>query len=102
NITSVEVHRGAPGFAIYAAMKAALEHLTRTLAIEWADQLIRVNAIAVDAIATEGDEELGAAVGVGPGGSGYELPWPRFGDPGRVHGAGALAARPPRRLPAPP
>ena len=33
-ITSIEAHRAAPGYAVYAAMKAALTHLTRTLAVE--------------------------------------------------------------------
>ncbi len=36
NLTSIEAHQGAPGFAVYAAMKAALAQLTRTLALELA------------------------------------------------------------------
>ena len=32
NLTSVEAHRAAPGFAIYAAMKAAVASVTRSLA----------------------------------------------------------------------
>ena len=86
NITSVEAHRAAPGFAVYASMKAAIEQLSRSLALELADRWIRVNCISVDAIATEGDEELGAAVGVGAGGAGYEIPWPRFGEPDDMAG----------------
>jgi NAD(P)-dependent dehydrogenase (short-subunit alcohol dehydrogenase family) len=84
NITSVEAHRAAPGFAIYASMKAALEQLTRSLALELADRWIRVNCIAVDAIATEGDEELGMAVGTTP--DTYEIPWPRYGEPDDMAG----------------
>ena len=34
NITSIEAHRAAPGFAIYSAMKAAVANLTQTLALE--------------------------------------------------------------------
>jgi NAD(P)-dependent dehydrogenase (short-subunit alcohol dehydrogenase family) len=84
NITSVEAHRAAPGFAIYASMKAALEQLTRSLALELADRWIRVNAIAVDAIATEGDHDLAEAVGGLP--DQYEIPWPRYGGPDDMAG----------------
>jgi len=60
NITSIEAYQAAPGFAIYGAMKAALEHLTRTLALEFAPLGIRVNAIAPDAIPTGGDADVRA------------------------------------------
>jgi NAD(P)-dependent dehydrogenase (short-subunit alcohol dehydrogenase family) len=62
NITSIEAFRAAPGFGIYAAMKAAVESLTRTLALELSDRRIRVNCIAPDAIPTEGDAGLAEAV----------------------------------------
>jgi NAD(P)-dependent dehydrogenase (short-subunit alcohol dehydrogenase family) len=52
NITSIEAHRAAPGFAVYAAMKAAVTSLTRTLAVELAPENIRVNTIAPDYIVT--------------------------------------------------
>ncbi|MDV8071031.1 SDR family oxidoreductase [Rhodococcus sp. IEGM 1366] len=61
NVTSVEAFRAAPGFAIYAAMKAGVEQLTRTLALELSDRRIRVNSVAPDAIPTPGDAELAAA-----------------------------------------
>jgi 3-oxoacyl-[acyl-carrier protein] reductase len=60
NLTSIEAHQAAPGFAIYGAMKAALAHLTRTLALELAPLGIRVNAIAPDAIPTGGDADVRA------------------------------------------
>ena len=58
NITSVEAFRAAPGFGVYGAMKAAVEHLTRTLALELSDRGIRVNTIAPDGLPTPGDGDL--------------------------------------------
>ena len=58
NITSIEGHRAAPGYAVYAAMKAAVTGLTRTLAVELAPDNIRVNTIAPDYIATPGLDSL--------------------------------------------
>jgi 3-oxoacyl-[acyl-carrier protein] reductase len=54
NITSIEAHRAAPGFAIYSAMKAALVSLTKSLALELGDRRIRVNCVAPDVIPTPG------------------------------------------------
>jgi 3-oxoacyl-[acyl-carrier protein] reductase len=62
NVTSVEAFRAAPGFSVYAAMKAAVEQLTRTLALELAERRIRVNCVAPDAIPTPGDAGLVEAV----------------------------------------
>jgi 3-oxoacyl-[acyl-carrier protein] reductase len=65
NVTSIEASRAAPGFGVYAAMKAAVESLTKTLALELAPRRIRVNAIAPDAMPTPGDESLADAVSQG-------------------------------------
>jgi NAD(P)-dependent dehydrogenase (short-subunit alcohol dehydrogenase family) len=53
-ITSIEAHRAGPGYAIYSAMKAAVENLSRSLALELGARGIRVNCIAPDAIPTPG------------------------------------------------
>jgi NAD(P)-dependent dehydrogenase (short-subunit alcohol dehydrogenase family) len=60
NVTSVHEHVPRPGFAFYAAAKAALGMLTRGLALEWAEHGIRVNAVAPGLTATERNEEAAA------------------------------------------
>jgi 3-oxoacyl-[acyl-carrier protein] reductase len=62
NITSIEAHRAAPNFAVYAAMKAAVTSLSRTLAVELAPEGIRVNTIAPDYIATPALSSLNQGV----------------------------------------
>lgn len=54
NVTSIEAARAAPGYAVYAACKAGINNLTRTLALEFAEHGIRVNAIAPDLTVTPG------------------------------------------------
>jgi 3-oxoacyl-[acyl-carrier protein] reductase len=48
NMTTIEAHRAAPGFAVYSAAKAAVEEFSRTLAVELAPDGIRVNCVAPD------------------------------------------------------
>jgi len=54
NLTSIEGHRAAPGYAVYAGMKSAVGNFARTLALELAPQGIRINNIAPDQTPTEG------------------------------------------------
>jgi len=63
NVTSVEAWHAAPGFAVYAAMKAAVEQFTKTLALELGGRGIRVNCVAPDMIPTPGDAGLTADSG---------------------------------------
>ena len=58
NLTSIEAHRAAPGYAVYSAMKAAVANLTKSLSLELADRRIRVNCIAPDDIPTPGVGQL--------------------------------------------
>ena len=46
NIASILGLRAASGRAAYVASKAALAHLTRAMALEWACHDIQVNALA--------------------------------------------------------
>ena len=50
--STVAVHFGMPGASIYAAGKAALNSLAKTLAVELAGRRIRVNVISPGPIAT--------------------------------------------------
>jgi NAD(P)-dependent dehydrogenase (short-subunit alcohol dehydrogenase family) len=53
NVSSGFVRFTTPGFSVYAAMKGALDVLTRFMAVELGARRIRVNAIAPGAIATD-------------------------------------------------
>ncbi|ADB62641.1 short-chain dehydrogenase/reductase SDR (plasmid) [Haloterrigena turkmenica DSM 5511] len=56
NISSVAGRDGAPQMSHYAASKAGMNNLTRTLAYEWAEYGVRVNGIMPGLIVTEGLE----------------------------------------------
>jgi 3-oxoacyl-[acyl-carrier protein] reductase len=65
NVASIEGVRAAPGYAAYAAAKAGVLNLTKTVALELAPHQIRVNAVAPDITWTEGLARLAAASGDG-------------------------------------
>jgi 2-deoxy-D-gluconate 3-dehydrogenase len=46
NVASTHALAGAPERSTYSISKAALVHMTRTLAVEWAPHGIRINAVA--------------------------------------------------------
>jgi NAD(P)-dependent dehydrogenase (short-subunit alcohol dehydrogenase family) len=56
NITSVHEHIPRPGFTFYAAAKAALGMVTRSMALELGEHGIRVNSVAPGVIATARNE----------------------------------------------
>lgn len=62
--TSIANEAGSPGFAVYAAAKAAARSLVRSAALELAEQGIRVNAISPGPIDTPGFGRWDAPAGL--------------------------------------
>jgi NAD(P)-dependent dehydrogenase (short-subunit alcohol dehydrogenase family) len=84
NLTTIEAHRAAPGFAVYSAAKAAVEQFARTLAVELAPEGIRVNNVAPDYTPTPNMERIsggGETPLSTPTGARIGIP---MGRPGRV------------------
>ena len=59
NVSTIEAHRAMPDMGVYGAMKAAVEHLTKTLAVELGPSGIRVNAVAPDIFPNQSTAALG-------------------------------------------
>jgi NAD(P)-dependent dehydrogenase (short-subunit alcohol dehydrogenase family) len=53
NVSSHQAQRAVPGCTPYVTAKAAIEGLTRALAVEYGPRGVRVNAVALGSIATE-------------------------------------------------
>jgi 2-deoxy-D-gluconate 3-dehydrogenase len=53
NISSIGSYFGTPGLGAYAAAKAGLNQLTRTMAVEWGPHNVQANAICPTVIMTE-------------------------------------------------
>ncbi len=66
NVSSHQAQRPVPGALPYATAKAAVEGLTRALAVDYGPRGIRVNAVALGSVTTgrlEADAATAAAVG---------------------------------------
>ena len=91
-IGSVSGSRPSPGSAAYGAAKAGLDHLARSLAVEWAPA-VRVNTLVLGMVRTEasalhyGDEAGVAAVG-------RTVPLGRLAEPEEVGEAVVFLASP--------
>jgi NAD(P)-dependent dehydrogenase (short-subunit alcohol dehydrogenase family) len=55
NFTTIEAHRGAATFSVYAGAKAGLTNFTRSLAVELGASNIRVNTLASDSTPSAGN-----------------------------------------------
>ena len=53
NVSSHQAQRAVPGCTPYVTAKAAIEGLTRALAVEYGGRGVRVNAVALGSVATE-------------------------------------------------
>jgi 3-oxoacyl-[acyl-carrier protein] reductase len=85
NLTTIEAHRAAPGFAVYSAAKAGVAHFARSLAVELAPEGIRVNNVAPDMTPTEGTAGIGMQ-GLDPEMVRIAIPMGRVGVPSDVSG----------------
>lgn len=63
NVSSHQAQRAVPGALPYVTAKAAVEGLTRALAVDYGPRGIRVNAVALGSITTERYESFLAAQG---------------------------------------
>jgi NAD(P)-dependent dehydrogenase (short-subunit alcohol dehydrogenase family) len=92
NIASMAAHRGWPRSAIYAVSKHGIVGLTKTLAAEWADRGVRVNAISPGFFPTElsksamSPERRASAIS--------RTPMGRFGELDELVGAAVFLASP--------
>jgi len=92
NVSTIEAFRAIPTRAVYSAFKAAITGFTRSLAVEYARNQIRVNAIAPDVTETL---QVPYSKWVGPDDEHLIPTWVplgRFGRPNDVAGAALFLA----------
>ena len=80
NLSTIASVNPVPNSVVYSASKAAIDTVTRALAIELAGRKIRVNAIAPGMTETEGFAALGLNLETAKA-MGVALPMGRFGKP---------------------
>jgi len=84
NVASVAALAGMPGRSNYTAAKAAIAGLTRTLAVEWAGEGIRVNAVGPGYVRTPFTDTLVAQGKLRAKGIERRTPLGRFAEPGEI------------------
>ncbi len=90
NIASLASHRGWQRAAVYAMSKAGVHSLTQTLAAEWAERGVRVNAISPGYFVT--DLNRATLVGERADRALMRTPMRRFGDTEELAGAAVYFA----------
>jgi len=96
NVSSAGAFLGTPGLGAYAASKAALNQLTRTMAVEWGPHGVQANAVCPTVILTE----MGRSIWDDPARAAERLakeqriPAHHFGVPDDVAGAVTFLAGP--------
>jgi NAD(P)-dependent dehydrogenase (short-subunit alcohol dehydrogenase family) len=94
SISSINAHVGSPELGPYSAAKAAIEGLTRTLAVEWAPDGIRVNAVAPGYV-TPPPSTLAARPRIVPEQpAASRIPLGRWGEPAEIAAVVAFLASP--------
>ena len=83
-ISSVNGHLGFGGRAAYCAAKAGVQGLVRSLAVEWAPQGVRVNAVSPGTIATEMQVKFMETGYASPELFLSRVPMKRFGEPREI------------------
>ncbi|WP_157220778.1 SDR family NAD(P)-dependent oxidoreductase [Flavisphingomonas formosensis] len=58
SVTTIEAHRAAPGYSVYAGYKAALTNFSRSLAVELGREGIRVNTVALESVPTASQAKI--------------------------------------------
>ncbi len=84
NFSSIAAKIGRPRRAPYSAAKAGIEALTRTLAIEWASDGIRVNAVCPGVVGTRMVRDNIARGAVDPESLISGIPLRRFAEPEEI------------------
>ena len=86
NISSIGAFIGTPGLGAYAASKAALNQLTRTMAVEWGPHNIHVNALCPTVILTKMGHDIWDSPSMEKPRREKEqrIPLHRFGEPSEV------------------
>ncbi|MBM3523675.1 MAG: SDR family oxidoreductase [Alphaproteobacteria bacterium] len=84
NFSSIAARIGRPRRAPYSAAKAGIEALTRTLAIEWASDSIRVNAVCPGVVGTRMVRDNIARGAVDPQSLIAGIPLRRFAEPEEI------------------
>ena len=96
NVSSAGAFLGTPGLGAYAASKAALNQLTRTMAVEWGPHGVQANAVCPTVVLTE----MGRSIWDDPAraedrrAKEQRIPVHHFGVPSDVAGAVTFLASP--------